>query len=231
MTKMNTAALLACALWGVLAMPNAWAQAPAGDPSPSPSLDVTMKFIVDTANSPGNSGTDFDQRGYDLEHFETYGAASPSRCTLTWGFLAVDEGAYGFGANTVRRIFSIDLGKVDLSKVAVAMGGTGMATDYHVLLSAMPGLSLGTLVRTDFNRQWGQAWFARTMEWKSLGEAETTACAPKNKKCKVSDSNIAAADLFVNDHETANRLSQALLHAAALCGAQRSRPPQAPPPF
>ncbi|HTW38652.1 MAG TPA: hypothetical protein VMD49_08780 [Steroidobacteraceae bacterium] len=183
-----------------------------------------MKLILETASDSRSNSSDFDAPHSDSEHFRTYGVAAPGPCVLTWGYLLIDDGDHGFDATTMRSVYRVDLSKIDLGRIQVNPVSTEITQDYNVTLNAMPGMALGTVLDTRFDRQSGVAWFAHTLEWKSVTEAEGAVCAPKDKKCAVSTAAAGNALLFVNDRGIAHRLARALAHEASLCGAQRSGP-------
>lgn len=196
----------------------------------SPTLPVTMKFIVDTVNDSSVDSMSFDEPGYDSNSIETFGASAPGGCTLAWTRMTTDYGGYGFGANVERLAYTVDLSKVDLSTISVSRTSNDAEAGFDVSLAALPGTFLGIQVRTYFNEQSGQAWFAHT-NLKAIANARTADCPPRDKKCSVTQNDVPSAAIFLNDENVANRLSRALQHAAALCGAKSSQSPQSAPPF
>jgi len=192
----------------------------------SATLADTMKFVLDTANdaSLNTGGVEQTDDGHTVE---TFAASSPSSCSLAWSYLDVDYGSYNMGAGTDRSTYQIDLSNVDLGSIKAAPSNYGFA----VLLTATPGSSLGTITLTHFNQDHGVAWFEHNKYWKSLDDAKTAPCNPKDKKCSVTQTTTSTTSLFFNNQDSAQRVSRALLHAALLCGAKASTPPPAPSPF
>jgi hypothetical protein len=191
-------------------------------------LADTIKFVLDTANDPTlNSGGVDQTLNTDADNFATFAASSPTSCSLAWSYITVDYGSYNMGASTDRSTYQVDLSKVDLSAIKAAPSNYGFA----VLLTATPGNSLGTITLTHFNQDHGVAWFEHNKYWKSLDDAKTAPCNPKDKKCSVTQANAPTALLVLNNQDSAQRVSRALLHAALLCGAKASTPPPAPTPF
>jgi hypothetical protein len=195
----------------------------------SATLADTMKFVLDTANDPslttGGVTQTEDTEGRSLQ---TFAASSPSSCSLSWSYLDVAYGFYNMGASTARSTYQIELSRIDLSSIKAAPTDNG---GFGVQLAAMPGSSLGTDTVTHFDQDHGIAWFEHNKYWKSLDDAKTAPCNPKDKKCSVKQSNTSTAALFLNNQDSAQRVSRALLHAALLCGAKASTPPPAPSPF